>query len=578
MVEESEGQGQSYRAPQRPEGYRSPHQVPLSHGERRGDFDETAPPPVRFQMPQFLGAMRIRHVVTMLASQAVAYLTLVVLGVVSCLLFALGASVDNDLAEVDVAVGEFNEFMGPPEFTDIAALIAVPFQLAGLWLFGTLQFETGLPAVLGEMLAGFMGPQVSADMTFTLWAPNLLVLGIALCAAVWIGRRFARRGQSPLTQLPLAAKLVLSLVVSAVMAGLTVLLTWALAFRQSLDFAELWGEEMTQQQRSEMAEELGIPINDLDMTFYGTSAGLHLFFGALVVYLLIGLMIASKKGLFGATFHRAANLLPGLIRTPRVMAIHSLVIVIPALVYVCIRYLADDSAGAVLTFPLWVSSIAVIAFILLTSGAIDVSGTMGGAIGFGQEESVSMTFYLWSSGATDLRQELLAEDEWVLDVMADGFAWWEIAISIIIGLLALFLAALTWSMVREQRRGALAGVLSFLTLPLAYALLGVGLTLFGRMRMEMDMMSIFSGEASVGPVWWTFLILLVVGAAIEALARVCAAFISPSMPPLIRRILGGKHTVVTAPSAGHGVTAQNPQPQPHSGPPQPDSGNSPTMP
>lgn len=581
MVEETQGQEHRPRAPQRPEGYRPPHQAPCSDDEPHGESEETVQP-VTFRMPQFLSAMKVKHLVTMLISQAAAYLTLVVLGAVTCLLFAVGMSMDSDLVEAEMSVGEFSEFMGPPDFTDITALIGVPFQLAGLWLFGTLRFEIGLPALLREMFAGFMGPQASADMTFTFWAPNLLVLAIALYAAVWIGRRLSRRGLDPLTQLPLVAKLVINLIVSAAMAGLTVLLTWAFAFRQSLDFAEALDQEVTQQQRSEMAEQLGLPITDLDMTFYGTSAGLPLFFGALVVYLLIGLMIATKKGLFGATFHRTANLFPGLIRAPRVMIIHSLIIVIPALIYVCIRYLADGSVGTVLALPLWGTSAAVIAFILLTSGAMDVSGTMRDAVGFGQNESVSMPFYLWSSGATDLREELLAEDEWILDVMAAGFAWWEIMISVVIGLLALFLAALTWSMVREQRRGALAGALSFLTLPLAYALLGIGLTLLGRIRMEMDLMSLFSGEASIAPVWWTFLILLLVGIVIEGLARVCTVFISPSVPALIRRILGGKDTVVAAPSASLGTSAPGPQNPthsgPHSDPAHPDSGNSPTMP
>lgn len=575
MAEETEGQ-HVYRAPSRPEGYRPPHQAPISDDEQHGDFGETVHP-VTLQVPKFVGGLRIRHLVTLLVSQAVAYLTLVVLGVVVCLLFAVGLAVDSNLADVDVPAGEFNEFVPAPEVTGIASLMSVPFQLAGLWLFGTLQFDMGLPDLFREMFAGFTGSQASAEVTFTLWAPNLLMLAIALCAAVWLGRRLARRGQNPLTRLPRAAKLVLILVVSAVMAGLTVLLTWALAFRQSLDIGQALGQDIPAAELDQMAEFLGISLDDMDITFFGSTAGVALFFGSLVFYLLVGLMVSSKTGLVGATFRRAANLLPGLIRTPRVMAVHSLVIVIPALAYTCIRSLADDSAGTILSLPLWGSSVAVIAFILLTSSAIGVSGATGSSMGFGPSESVSTVFYLWSSGVPEVRHEMPAEDGWVFDVVAEGFAWWEIAISIIIGLLALFLAALTWSMVREQRRGAFSAALSFLTLPFAYAVLGAGLTLFGGFRLEMDMLGLFTGEASVGPVWWTFLILLLVGAAIEALARVCAAFISPSLPRPIRGILGGKHTVVAAPSDGRGISAPGPQPQSYSAPPQPDSGNRPTM-
>lgn len=575
MAEETEGQ-HVYRAPSRPEGYRSPHQAPRSGDEQHGRSDETVQP-VTFQMPEFVGAVKFRHLVTVLVSQAIAYVTLLLLAVVACILMLVSIAMDTDGAEVEVISDDLSELIGTPDFTDLLSTIVIPFQVVGLWLFGTLHVEIGIPGFLQEIITQFGGTRASAEVTFSFWMPNLLMLAIALCAAVWLGRRLARRGQNPLTRLPRAAKLVLILVVSAVMAGLTVLLTWALAFRQSLDIGQALGQDIPAAELDQMAEFLGISLDDMDITFFGSTAGVALFFGSLVFYLLVGLMVSSKAGLVGATFRRAANLLPGLIRTPRVIVVHSLVILIPALAYACIRSLADDSAGAILSFPLWGSFAAVMAFILLTSGAIGISGDAGSSMGFGQGESVSSIFYLWSGGVPEARQEMTAEDGWVFGVLAEGFAWWEIAVAVVIGLLALFLAALTWSMVREQRRGPLSGALSFLTLPFAYAALGTVLTLFGGFRVEMDAMGLFTGEASASPVWWTFLILLLVGAVIEALARVCAAFISPSLPRPIRRILGGKHTVVAAPSDGHSISVPGPQPQSYSGPPQPDSGNRPTM-
>lgn len=520
--------------------------------------------PVNLRMPSFLGAVRVRHLITVLISQGIAYVTLLALAVLACLMLLLSTAVGSDLAEFELIAEDFGGLVGPPDFTDVLAAFGIPFQVAALWLLGALRTEVGMPDFFAQMFAQFGGPSVSAELSFSFWVPNLLVLLAALWAAVWAGRRFASRGEVPLTRLPMMAKLVVSVVVSAVLAGFTLLLTWALAFRQSLDLAEALGGEMSATELETMSEFLGVQVDNLELTYFSSAAGWSLFWGAWGFYLLIGLLISTKKGLFGATFARLSSILPFIRRTPRVIAVHSLVIVIPALIYVCIRLLAEGSSGMLLAIPFWGSSVAVAAFILLTSGAIHGSGQIRETMGLGgQSESGSMTFYLWSGGAPGLQDELMAEEDWIFRVLGEGFAWWEVLISIVIGLIALFLASLTWSLARQSGERAPAGVASFLTLPLVYAIFGAALTLFGQMRIDGSMMDLMTGQAALGPAWWSFLILLVLGAIIEALARVCSAFISDSVPQPLRRILAGKSS--SAPAR-------------YPGSPAPNAGNSPTMP
>ncbi|WP_120005517.1 hypothetical protein [Nesterenkonia muleiensis] len=576
MSEDPAHREQPHGAPLPPEGYRPPHAGSSGSSEREEEPLDT-PKTVTMQVPGFLSAVRIRHAVTVLISQGIAYMTLLLLAVLGCILLVLGLTMDSETAEVEVMAGDLGNLIGTPDFTDVLSSFVIPFQVVGLWLFGTLRFEVGMPDFFQEMFAQFGGAGASAEMTFTFWMPNLLVLAVALWVAVWAGRRLAGRGEVPLSQLPVLAKLVINVLVSAALAGLTLLITWALAFRQSLDMAQALGEDIPEAELEEMAEFMGIQPGDMDITFFSSAAGLSLFWGALAFYLLIGLLVSAKKGIFGTALTRLNSVLPSITRTPRVMVVHSMIIVIPALVYVCIRFLADGSPGTVMTSPLWGSSAAVIAFILLTSGAVHGSGEFRDMIGFGQSESGSTAFYLWSGGADELPAEVSAEDEWIYHVLADGFAWWEVLISVLIGLFALFAASLTWSMVRQASRGAVANILSFLTLPLVYAVLGATLTLFGQMRVEISMMNLMTGQIALGPAWWSFLILLIIGAIIEALARVCSAFISDSVPAPIRRILAGKRRSTPA-SAAHQDPFAGPLPPPYSGPTAPNAGNSPPMP
>lgn len=546
--------------------------------EESGRQDQpTAPQEVNLRLPRFLGAVRVRHLVTVVVSQAVAYVTLLFFAVLACILMLISIAMDTDVADVEVMADDLSELIGTPDFTDVLSTIVIPFQVVGLWLFGTLRFEIGMPDFFQEMFAQFGGAQASAEMTFSFWMPNLLVLALALWVAVWAGRRLARRGDVPLSQLPVLAKLIISAVVSTALAGLTLLLTWALAFRQSLDMGQALGQDIPEAELDQMAEFLGISLNDMDITFFGSTAGVALFWGSLAFYLLVGLLVSTREGFVGKVFTRLNSALPSLTRTPRVLVLHSLVIVIPALVYVSIRFIADGSPGTLMALPLWGSSVAVIAFILLTSGAIYGSGEIRDSIGFGQSESGSMAFYLWSGGASELAGDVAAEDEWIYHVLTEGFAWWEVVISVLIGLFALFIASLTWSMVRDTHRGALANILSFLTLPVVYAVFGAALTLFGQMRVEMSMMNLMSGEVALGPAWWSFVILLIVGVIIEALARVCSAFISDSLPPPLRRILAGKRSRTPAEGGDHRPSAAQTSGQ-YSGPPAPDAGNPPLMP
>lgn len=417
------------------------------------------------QVPGFMKSIRLQHVLSLALAQLAGYVALISLAVLTVIGLLIGVGLDSNTAASDPAVDLAQQL----ELSGIAAFITLPFQIAGVWLFGRFGFT--------------MTAQSESMLLFSLWAPNLLALLLAGLIAVVVGRFWSQRDpRTRLVTLPLAAKLMLSAAVSLVMALLTLLVTLALAFRQTTE----------------------IPFTG-EVRMLGSAAGASLFFGAFFFYLLIGLLLSASRKFYSKGRGRIQSVLPSAYRVPRVMALHGIILVIPVLIFILIWLAVEGSFTAVLSFPFWASTAVVIIFVLLTSGALRAEGGLVHLVSNGPGQN---TLYLWT---TDLQ-------------------WWQVLLAVLLGILGLVAAALLWSLRRDSRPEVLANPLSWVTLPLIYAAVGVVLTFFGQIHVGFSAGWFGFSTATFGPAWWTFAILLIIGLVIETLARYVAPVMTAKLP------------------------------------------------
>lgn len=465
-------------------------------------------PEINVRVPDSLKAVRRSHWLTLLLSHAVAYVTLLLLA----LLTVIGLVVGSMLSGSDELSTQVPELTGGLDFAPsvFIAFITLPFQLVAVWLFGTLGFDVTLHESMTQMLP------TGGGMGGNMWAPNLIVLAVALLVAVWVGRRLLRRSrQIVITEVPRLGRLIVNVILALATAGATLLVTWIFSYRESFslaDFAALQGASESQAQTT--AGVLGIDASDTVISMSGSAAGGTLFLTAFIFYLLIGLMLSVGSRSLTRVRKKVEYVLPSAFAVPRALTTHAVIVVVPVVIYLVVDF--TISAGAVGAFSvfLWGFAGAVFGFVMLNFGAVSVSG---GFSGFGQAEAGGETLYLWTS----------------------DFAWWEVVAAILLGLLAIAVTSLVWSLRRDSRASTLRNLLSWVTLPLVYAILGAALTLFGQLRGAADLMGLADMSFHVGPVWWTFAVLLVVGLVIEVLSRFAAPLVGTKLPSGLRRLLGG---------------------------------------
>lgn len=465
-------------------------------------------PDVSLRVPGFMKPMTARHWLTLLASQALAYAALLGLALLSVIALAIGALLEGgeDLsAQVVEASGGLD--LTPSLFI---ILLTLPFQIAAVWLFGTFHFSLTVPDSLSQLLPGDDG------MGMSIWAPNLVFVVLAAGLALWVGRIWFRRSPAPdLARMPRLARVVANLVTAAVLAALTVTVTWALSYRESFDLAEMAAAEgASSAEIQQMAEFLGLDPTDLAISMNGNAASVSLFVGAFAVYLVIGLMLSVHPRMLSRVGLKAQYYLPSLVQAPRVLAAHAVIVVIPALVYAAVAFTVEAGVLGASSFFFWAWHAAVIGFVLLSFGAVSGAGTVAE---FGQSTAGAETAYLWTA----------------------DFEWWVVALGVVVALVAIAVASLVWRQRRDSRGSTLDNLLSWLTLPLVYAAAGLALTLFGQIRGAFEAFGAVSADFHLAPAWWTLVIMLLIGVLIEVLSRFVAPSLDQKLPGALRRALGG---------------------------------------
>lgn len=452
--------------------------------------------------------MRRSHWLALVLSQTAAYVTLLLLALVSVIGVTIGlllsGSEDFSAQIPDMPTGMD---LGPSAFI---LFLTLPFQIAAVWLFGTFGVNISMHESMTQMLP------TGADMGGNLWAPNLLYLALAMLVAVWVGRTVLRRSrQRPITEVPRLGRLVANVVLALVMAGVTLLVTWIFSFRHSLslsDFAALEGASDGQAQQ--LGGVLGIDASETVLSMNGNAAGGGLFLTAFLIYLLIGLMVSVGAGSITRVGRKVEYILPSASGVPRVIGAHALIVVVPVVIYQAVDMTISNGAAGGFSIFVWAPAMAIFGFVLLNFGAVSLSGDMSG---FGQVEAGGETLYLWTG----------------------DFAWWEIVLAILLGLCAIAVTSLVWALRRDSRSSTLRNLLSWVTLPLGYAVVGAVLSVFGQLRGAADLMGLADMSFHMGPVWWTFAVLLLIGLVIETLSRFAAPLAEPKLPSGLRRLVGG---------------------------------------
>lgn len=523
-------QPKEYRPPQPPspdlpaEGSAAEPQSPRGVGSVSGGAARSSPsaaarpaeeereyasaPEITLKVPDFLKSMKPSHWLTLLLSQAAAYVTLVVFA----LLTLIGLIVGLLLSGSEDLNAQVPDVTGGMDFAPsmIILFITLPFQLAAMWLLGTFGLNISLQDSMSQLLP------TGGGMGGNLWAPNLLYLALALLMAIWFGRRLLRRSpQAPITEAPRLARLTANVVLALLMAGLTLLVTWIFSFRQGFSLADLAAlEGASDAEAQQLGGLVGIDASETVLSMSGNAAGGTLFLTAFVFYLLIGLMLSVGSGAFTRVRKNIEYILPSASGIPRVFATHALIIGVPVVIYLAVDFTFDAGPVAAFSILLWGFSAALFSFILLNFGAISISGGMAG---LGQTQAGAETLYLWTG----------------------DFAWWAILLAIVLGLAAIAVTSLVWALRRDSQASTLRNLLSWVTLPLSYAVLGAVLTMIGQLRGAGDLMGLADMSFHIGPVWWSFAVLLLVGIVIEALSRFAAPLAQQKLPLWVRRLLGG---------------------------------------
>ncbi|WP_150461847.1 hypothetical protein [Nesterenkonia ebinurensis] len=469
--------GQQY--PQ--QGYQQPGYPPQQGYPNQG---QDGSPEV--SVPEFLKAVRLPHILTVLIAQGITYGVLFVFALLMVILTLIAGAVSDG--------GDFGDLTGTGDATTVWAFITLPFQFTAMWLFGTLRASEG------------------GDAFFALWAPNLFVVGVAIGVAVWIGRRWAsvKQKKDPANHpvsLGWGAKLLVVAGLSLGLSLITLLLTFALTFRQ--DGAALG------------------------------ATGVALFFGSLLVYLVVALLVVSPADASGKVTTAMNKVLPSARQAPRAVVIHFLTIAVPVLITTIIWGGVEEGLFLIVLL-LWLG-VPMVAFGSVTLshiGGVTVAATEGNT-------TYRETLNLWTDNL---------------------FPWWVILLLVLLTVIALVLASFSWALARDNR--ALGNPLSWLTLPLAFAAAGIIASLFGRISMEINFGGFIpfvpAGDVSFGPSWWTFSVFMLGGVVVEVLSRFMAPFVVNAFPPALKGLLSGTKNA----SAKQFQSAGAQQPQQQGGYPQ----------
>lgn len=475
---------------------------------REGDRQYARAPEVSIRLPESLKSVTRSHWLALVLSQGAAYVTLLLVALLALVGLIIGLLLSGEDALSTQAPNL-------PAGTDLAPsgallFITLPFQIAALWLLGTFGFNASIHESVTEVMPA------GTDMGGNLWAPNLLFLAIAAAVALWVGRTVLRRSpQAPITAVPRLGRLIANLASALVMAGATLLVTWVVSYRQSfslVDFAALEGA--SESEAEQLGGFLGIDSSETVLSLSGNAAGASVFLTAFLFYLVIGLVLSVGSGFFARVRKRVEYVLPSASAVPRALATHVLMVTVPVVIYLAVDFTIRSGAVGALSIFFWAWPMALFSFVMLNFSAVSMHGGMSG---FGQSEFGGETLYLWTG----------------------DFAWWEIVLGLLLGVAAIAVTSLVWSLRRDSRGSTLRNLLSWVPLPLGYALLGAVLTIFGQFRGAGDLLGVADMSFRVGPGWWTFLVLLLVGLIIEGLSRFAVPLAELKLPSGMRRALGG---------------------------------------
>lgn len=462
------GPAASHGQPPADSGARQDPVAPGNAGEGSGAHPPIAKAP-EVTLPAFLKPVRRGHVLTILGGQLAAYAVLVVLGLLTIVGLLMTIAINDD---------GFTAGLGDFGLSGIAAYFTLPFQLAGTWLLGNFGLQISQEGQTQEV--------------FSIWAPNFLVLIIAGAVAVWAARWVSRSANGGgLRDLPVLPRLVTVGGLSLVLSLLTLLLTWVLALRGSEEAP--WGSG--------------------EVRILAHSAGADLFFGALLFYAVIGLLLTTPKRIGAGLRDRLNYFLPSASHATVVAFVHVVALAVPVILITLIAMTVEEGFLGVGTFLFWAPFVAIGSFVLGHSGALSA---VASSAGFGEETLETETLWLWNA----------------------QLPWWVVLIVVLLTLAALALAALVWAVRRDARTGTLANVLSWITLPVVYLVLGFALMFFGQMSFATGFGGMGSVDASVAPAWWTFALLLLIGLVVEVLSRFVFQPIRHRIPPKLVSILG----------------------------------------
>ncbi|WP_394160378.1 hypothetical protein [Galactobacter valiniphilus] len=176
-----------------------------------------------------------------------------------------------------------------------------------------------------------------------------------------------------------------------------------------------------------------------------------------------------------------------------------------ATIYLCVK---AESAEPLLTLPLVLPFLGTMLFQM----GYFIPFSMGGSATVGLSASAGTSFSLFSEGVP-------------------GWVW---PIVVLLGLVWLVLASVRW---RVRRGMPGSNPLEWAALPAVYLVLGLALLIVDRLGFGMSLGERAGGSGSIGPAGWGFLVLALVGLAIEALSRYVAIPLLRAMPAGLRGFL-----------------------------------------
>ncbi|MGO2091553.1 MAG: hypothetical protein ACTH34_06760 [Microbacterium gubbeenense] len=222
-----------------------------------------------------------------------------------------------------------------------------------------------------------------------------------------------------------------------------------------------------------------------------------------------------------------------------------------------IAVVAFDANGAGEIIGLVLLAPVLLPFLAADGGAIASLATVGASVTGGATNELIGDF----SGLGDLAEDL--PSVWMF---SDVFPVWIRIVLPLVAVLALAIVSVRWRL----RTGVARDGASWALLPVAYAVVGVLVTLAGRVSVSAsvstsgDLSALLEGglggtaRVAFGPAVWTFLLFAVIGAVVEVLARfVVPAFVAAVPGGVVRTIAVGA-TVGSAAAAQSAAAATAP--------------------